>query len=228
MTEPKKRGKAFVRKGFKPPDDQKDNVVIMQDNLTPEERSVYSRVAAESDEWKTITEADVEDFSLSEDPFKLPPPAQKLRDRKKFAFRWITRSAARLDQVKSKNVPFRWWPVNSTQPAPGVLDAFIDSNNGCISREDQMLVFKPWWMFEKELEYERQLAEGDSRDLTNKDKMPVGDLEYRAGKRRGTDNKPLREEVKGSDVQFEGEAEVDRAAGIYTPEVSESDLAVNE
>jgi hypothetical protein len=111
-----------------------------------------------------------------------------------------------------------------------MFDAHIDDNNGCISREDQMLVFKPWWMFEKELDYERQLAAGNSADITAKDRTetPAGDLEYRAGKRRGTDNKSLREEVKASDVQFEGEAEVDREAGIYTPQISDDDLAVNE
>jgi len=227
-TKPKKviRRKPAVH--TEPKDGQKDNVVILNENYTPEERAIHSRVSAESDDWKTITEADMEDFSLAEDPFKLPPPAAKLRDQRKFAFRWITRSASRLDQMKSKVVPFRWWPVNRMQPMVGAMDAFIDDNNGCISREDQMLVFKPYWMFEKELEYKRQLADGNSGDVASKNRTPIGDLEYRSGKRSVNDTRSLREEVKGSDVQYQGEAEMDRAAGVYTPEVGDSDLVVNE
>jgi hypothetical protein len=205
---------------------QSDNVVPM----TPDERAIYSRVASESDDWKTITESDMEDYSLAEDPFKLPLPAQKLREEKKFAFRWITRNTVRLDQVKSRSVPFRWWPVNGVQPVANAFNAFVDGSTGAVQREDQMLVFKPWWMFEKELDYKRQLADGNSADITAKNGAPTktGDLEFRAGKRVVEKGSPLREEVKGSDVQYEGEAEVDRAAGIYTPEVGESDLVVNE
>lgn len=209
---------------------QTNKVINMQDNMTSEERAIYSRVAAESDEWKTITEGDIEDFSLAEDPFKLPLPAQKLRDQEEFAFRWITRTQSRVDEMKNKRPPFAWWPVNSMQPVAGLFDKFIDPIHGGIGKEDQILVFKPWWMFQKELDYERMLADGNSADITskNKAKTPAGDLEYRAGKRSGYDSHALREEVKGSDIQFDGETEVDLAAGIYTPQVSESDLAVNE
>jgi hypothetical protein len=219
---PQKGGKVAKTE---PVEAQSDNVINM--NMTPEERAIYSRVASGDDDWQTITEESAEDFSLSEDPFKLPLPAQRLRDQKKFAFRWITRSSARLDQIKSFSVPRRWWPVNSTQPAPGLLDAFIDRSTGCVQREDQMLVFKPWWMYEREHDLKIMLADGNTGDITKKDRQQAGDVEFRAGK-RVADKGSLREEVKGDDVHFTGEAEVDQASGINTPEAADSDLVVNE
>ena len=204
-------------------------------NLTPEELAIYGRVMAESDEWKTITEEESNDFSLSRDPFELPDPAKKLRDDKQFAFRWITRSSARLDEIRNKPIPFRWWVVNSNQPVGGLFKPFIDPNNGCVSREDQMLVFKPYWMFEKELDHKRRLADawdqGSSLESKDGQKRKGGrdsDVEITAGKRKGTDTKQLRQEVKGSDVEFRGEEEVDIDAGRSFSAASESDLTIEE
>ncbi len=204
-------------------------------NLTPEEQAIYGRVMAESDEWKTITEEETNDYSLSRDPFELPPPAAKLRQNKEFAFRWITRKSERLDEVKSKQVPFRWWPVNSLQPVGGLFKPFIDPNHGCVSREDQMLVFKPWWMFEKELEYKRDLASAydrskslESKDGETRKAGRDSDIDIAAGKRKGTETHQLRQEIKGSDIQFRGEEEVDVSAGRSLPGASESDLTVEE
>ena len=90
-----------------------------------------------------------------------------------------------------------------------------------------MLVFKPWWMYEREHDLKIMLADGNTGDITKKDRQQAGDVEFRAGK-RVADKGSLREEVKGDDVHFTGEAEVDQASGIYTPEVGESDLVVNE
>ena len=232
-AEPRRRGRPPVKKDPEPRatlEPEKEKTRVTQ-SLTPEEMAIYARVAAESSDWQTITEESVKDFSLSKDPFELPEPAKKLREKKEFAFRWITRSSARLDEMKNKAVPFRWWPVNLNQPVGKVFKPFIDPNNGCVSREDQMLVFKPYWMFEKEIAYKQKLAarhdESSRLESKNGETRKAGrdsDVDIVAGKRSGLESKPLRQEVKGSDIQFRGEEEVDIASGRSFPAASESDL----
>ena len=207
--------------------------IIVPGNLTPEEQAIFARVAQDNDDWRTISEEESVDYSLQNDPFEPPIPAKKLEQEKKFKFRWVTRSTARLDEVKNKPVPFRWWPVNLNQPVGLVFKPFIDPNNGCVSREDQMLMFKPWWMFEKERTYKQGLADSSFRSKTLESKNGEtrrsgrdSDVEIAAGKRVG--NIPLRQEIKGSDIQYGGESEADYAAGRSTPLVSDSDLTVEE
>lgn len=214
---------------------QETKPIATPDNLTPEEKAIFGRVMAESGDWRTISEEESVDYSLSRDPFLPPEPALKLEQSKQFKFRWITRTPARLDEIKNKRVPFRWWPVNSLQPVGGAFKQYIDPNHGCVSREDQMLVFKPWWMFEKEREYKQGLADGADRakSIENKDRetRKAGrdtDADVIAGKRKGTEDKQLRQEIKGSDVQYRGEEEADVALGRSTSMVSESDLTVEE
>lgn len=214
--------------------DQKQSPIVMASNLTPEEQAIYRRVISDSEDWKTITEDEALDYSLSRDPFELPAPALKLQKNKEFAFRWITRRSERLDEIKNKPVPFKWWPVNLNQPVGTIFKAYIDPNNGCVSREDQMLVFKPYWMFEKELAYKRGLADvADTNRLESlhgqtRKAGRDADVEIIAGKRSGLESKTLRQEIKGSDIQFKGEEEVDIEAGRSFPVASESDLNVEE
>ena len=218
------------------PEEKKENPVIATSkNLTPEERAIFGRVMGQSDEWRTITEEETNDYSLSRDIFDLPEPAKKLVQNKEFAFRWITRKSERLDEIKNRPIPFRWWPVNMNQPVGMIFKPFIDPNNGCVSREDQMLVFKPWWMSERELNYKRKLADSadqskrlDSRDGEIRVAGRDTEVEIKAGMRKGTDTKPLRQEIQGSDVQFRGEEEMDISMGRSFPTVSESDLTVEE
>jgi len=172
--------------------------------LTPEEQAIYNRVAQGDDSWQTIGEESAVDFSLSQDPFAIPSPAKKLEEEKKFRFRWITRTPQRLDEIKNKPVPFRWWVVNSVQPVGGVFSPFIDPNNGCVSREDQMLMFKPWWMHMKEREYKDRLAEGAFAKTDNK--KSVDDMEISGGSRSRLGKKSaMREEIHGGDVVMGGE-----------------------
>lgn len=203
---------------------QEKEVLSKPNNLTPEEQAIFSRVAQESEEWRTISEDESVDYSFQNDPFELPPPALKLQKNKEFFFRWITRSSARMDEVKAKPIPFRWWPVNLNQPVGMVFKPFIDPNNGCVSREDQMLVFKPWWMFEKERAYKQQLADTSdrSKNIESKDGQSRDNVDFVAGRRK--DGKPMRQEVQGSDVVFRGEEEADSDMGRSIPMVSESDL----
>lgn len=188
--------------------------------MTPDERAIFNRVASASDEWRDAPViSDIEDYSMADDPFKLPPPAAKLRDAKLFVFRWITRDPKRLDEVMNKNKVFRWYPVNSTAPT-GDFAPYIDRNNGAVCREDQMLVFKRYDVFQMELEHKRGVAEAS---LQAKDPMKK-DGAFSAANRKATDGRSLREEVKGSDIQFKGEADVDAENGVYTPNVGDADL----
>jgi hypothetical protein len=180
-------------------------------NLTPEEKAIYQRVASEDRSWETIVEGEVNDYSLSADPFELPEPAKKLRDSHEFAFRWITRSAARLDEIRNKPEIFRWWPVNRTSPRSGLFDPFIDPNNGCVSREDQMLVFKPYWLFEKELNFKRGVADRmhNSTSIDNKAEEKGG-AELVGSKSVSKS----RLSVNSGDIAYAGEAEADAGMSV--------------
>lgn len=175
--------------------------------LTPEEQAIFNRVAVGDDDWQTITEDSSIDYSLSNDLFELPAPAKKLQEGKQFRFRWITRTPQRLDEVKNKPVPLKWWPVNSTQPTAD-FKHFIDPNNGCVSREDQMLVFKPWWMFAKERAYKDSLAERNFKGKSVEDREEVkkagrdSEAVLSGKKRSGLTNQTLREEIHGNDVIY--------------------------
>ena len=195
--------------------------------MTPEEKAIFSRVASESMEWATIDPYATLDYSLAEDPFKLPEPALKLQKDKQFQFRWIERTSTRLDEVKNRQVPFRWWPVNNVQPVGGMFRDVVDSSTGAVHLMDQMLVFKPWWMWEKEKEIKQQIA--DTRgDLTSKNKQtPKDNIELAAVARKSGDPRQ-RPEITGSDIQFKGEAEIDAEQGRDYGYAGLNDLVVNE
>lgn len=209
--------------------ESKPVVLAQPENLTPDERAIYGRVMQESDEWRTISEEESFDFSLARDPFLPPEPAQKLEKEKRFKFRWVTATPARLEEIKNKRRPLKWWIVNSTQPVAGAFDKYLDPNTGAVRREDQMLVFKSWEEFQQERRYKDSLASGAdrSRNLEARHGERIKDgIDIAAGKRKGTEDKSLRQEIKGSDIQFRGEEEMDIAMGRSTPLVSESDLSV--
>jgi hypothetical protein len=170
-------------------------------NLTPEELAIAKRVGNEDDGWQTIGESDMNDFSMSEDPFRLPPPAQKAENEKKYAFRWIRRDPARLDEVKRKPVPMRWWIANRTTTP--FLASYVDPILGCITNHDQMLVFKPWWMHEKEKEAKRELADAlDQRRVDNKAK----EKGFEGGSRFSESGTKLPAEIRGTGMTMaEGE-----------------------
>lgn len=181
-------------------------------NLTPEEKAIFQRVSSEDKSWEQLLDigADINDFSLSADPFELPEPAKNLREKKEFAFRWVTRSTARLDELKSKPEILRWWPVNRTQPRGGMFDKFIDPNYGCVSREDQMLVFKPWVLFEKERAYKNRIADSQSNSASVENKYDEKGSAELVGSKTVSEG---RLKVNSGDISFAGEAEADAALG---------------
>jgi len=196
--------------------EETEDVTPQSTSLTPEERAIFNRVASASDEWKDeLVASDMNEFSLMEDPFKLPEPARRLEEQRRFKFRWITRTPQRLDEMMNKNKVMRWYPVNSTSPT-GDFAKLVNPNNGAVCREDQMLVFKRYEVFELEQKMKH------SRDP--KDPLEHGE-NFSKATRKLTDKEAKREEVKGGDIQFKGEAEVDDEQGVS---ISDGDDVLRE
>ncbi len=187
--------------------------------LTPEERAIFQRVKNESKDWETITEESVDDYSLMEDPFILPDEVKEFENKRQFKFRWIERKSERLDEIRSAKVPNKWWIVNvDTFPA---LEDLCDPILGCISRLDQMLVFKPWWMHEKRMQLldELNTAQDRSGTLEGKDGETRDGVQFMAGKRSPDEPTPLRGEVKAGDkIEYEETGHDDRSFGDLVTE----------
>lgn len=114
------------------------------------------------------------------------------------------------------------------QPVGGMFKDFIDNSTGGVHLMDQILVYKPWWMWEKEQEIKHQIA--DTRgDLTSKNKQtPKDNIELAAVTRKPGEPRQ-RPEITGNDIQFAGEAEKDAEQGIGDYGYAGlSDLVVNE
>lgn len=194
--------------------------------ITSEEQAIAARVAGDLGDWGTFGEDSVLDYNLGRDIFELPAPAKKKQDNKEFAFRWITRTTERMDQVRNKPIPFRWWICNRVNTP--FLDGHFDPVLGCVSREDQMLVFKPWWMRDKEVSHKRGLADAQDQSghLLNKDGQKDNGIEWQAGK-RSIDGREMGHEVRGADIVMADESAMDERAGIHH-ESGISDLIVDE
>lgn len=187
--------------------------------LTPEEMAIFQRIKNEADDWKTITEESVDDYSLMEDPFKLPDQVREFEVKKQFKFRWIERKSERLDEIRSAKVPNKWWIVNvDTFPT---LESLCDPILGCISRQDQMLVFKPWWMHEKRMQLldELNAAQDRTGTLEGKDGETREGVQFIAGKQSPDDPKPLRGSIKAGDkIEYEETGQDDRSFGDLVTE----------
>lgn len=187
--------------------------------LTPEERAIFQRVKNESKDWETITEESVDDYSLMEDPFILPDEVKEFENKRQFKFRWIERKSERLDEIRSAKVPNKWWIVNvDTFPA---LEDLCDPILGCISRLDQMLVFKPWWMHEKRMQLldELNTAQDRSGTLEGKDGETRDGVQFMAGKRSPDEPTSLRGEVKAGDkIEYQEEGHDDHSFGDLVTE----------
>jgi hypothetical protein len=162
-----------------------EEVAENKTTLTTEESAIVARVIAEKDDWKSIKESEVDDFQLANDPMELPVPAKEMKKKKKFAFRWIKRTNERMDEIRNKPVPFKWWVCNAVNTP--FLEGFFDPVLRCVCKLDQMLVFKPYWMFVKEQEFKQSAADKNSAsgDLTKKNGMVKGGGELVEGRKIG-------------------------------------------
>jgi len=187
--------------------------------LTPEGMAIFQRVRSEADDWKTITEESVDDYSLMQDPFKLPDEIKEFEKRREFKFRWIERTSSRLDEIRSASVPHKWWIVNiGSFPT---LTHLCDPILGCISRLDQMLVFKPWWMWEKRMQLldELNAAQDRSGTLEGKGKEARDGVVLVGGKKPADSIEPLPGEIKAGDkIEYEEVGQEDHGFGDLVTE----------
>lgn len=171
--------------------------------MSSEERAIVQRVMSESDDWRTITEEDVSDYSLMGDPFKIPKEALDFERKKKFKFRWISRLPGRLDEVRSMEVPHKWWIVNAS--AMPELAHLCDPVLGSINKHDQMLVFKPWWMWELRQKIYREINEAQDRSaIEERDIEDRGGVQIMPGKKRHSEGNRLPGEVgRGDKIEYQ-------------------------
>ena len=149
--------------------------------LTPEEQAIVSRISGETNDWQTIGEESMVDFSLSEQPFKLPKEAQKHFDEKRFVFRWAERTPKRIDTLRTAEPPMRWIIVNKTT-CPWIGDRNVDPVLGCVCRHDQLLMFKPWsWNELVKREKLRMAGAVDMKDIKNRNGQKGDGYEWKAG-----------------------------------------------
>ena len=171
-------------------------------SLTPEERALSARIASDDSSWQTISEEDLGDFSLREDAYKLPSEAAEKLRQKKFAFRWIAKTPERLDEIRSLDPPARWGVCNATNTP--FLAKYVDPAHGGIQKLDQILVFKPYWMWE--MHQKAKLAEGnakiDSGDISKRDGQQEDWGEWKAGPEQ---------RITGKDEVMADYAQVDEA-----------------
>lgn len=187
--------------------------------LTPEEMAIFQRVKSESKDWKTITEESVDDYSLMQDPFRLPDEIKEYETKRKFKFRWVERTSERLDEIRSERVPHKWWIVNTDTFS--ALKHLCDPVLGCISRKDQMLVFKPWWMHEKRMQLldEINMAQDRSGTLEGRNGETREGVQFIAGKQSPGDPRPLRGAIKAGDkIEYEETGQDDRSFGDLVAE----------
>lgn len=171
--------------------------------ITAEEQAIAARVAADSSrEWETIGEDSAIDYSLGRDLFELPPPAKKEQEEKRYAFSWIERTQRQIDKIRSKPIPLKWWICNSTNTP--FLKGYFDPVLGGVTREDMILVFKPWWMRTKQREMVDEITEGKNADLTRRNKEKRGAAEFVAGAGEAGEKLSL----KGNDnIVYDGDRE---------------------
>lgn len=178
--------------------------------VTPEEQAIINRALKET-VWPDESERETIDYSLMQDKFRFPEPCYKQMEQKKLAFRWITRTPERIDEMRTNPIPFRWAIANRVNTP--FLAEFIDKTLGCVVRLDQILMYRPWWMHEEELNYDRRMAEGKDRPITSKDGEIRNNVELIASQRSGETDKRTRAEIGGAAI-IAGDAE-DAGSPMY-------------
>lgn len=114
--------------------------------VSPEQQAVIRRVQAESAEWEPITEESMHDFSLAIHPLSLKdnfPEAWKEQIEKRFAFRWCERTDKRIDELTRSGHPVTRWKLCTRTTTP-FLSKYVDAVWGCVTRLDQVLLYRPW------------------------------------------------------------------------------------
>jgi hypothetical protein len=127
------------------------------DMMTPDQLSIHRRVLAESEEWEPITEESMLDYSLAVHPLSLKdhfPEAWKESVEKRYAFRFCERSDKRIDELTRSGHPVTRWKLCTRTTTP-FLPKYVDPIWGCITRLDQVMLFRP---------YDRHMMEKRAKD----------------------------------------------------------------
>lgn len=145
-------------------DDQAD---LLSGAMTPEQQAIVKRVQAAEAEWEPITEEQMSDFALMTNPLNLDvsfPEAWKEQQEKRFAFRWCEREDKRIDELTRSGHPVTRWKLCTRTTTP-FLEQYVDSIYGCVTRLDQVLLFRPW---------DRHMIEKRAKDQTAEAKAEAG------------------------------------------------------
>lgn len=180
-----KEAKDNMNENKKSPEVASESKPNLNPNLTAEERQIVDRVASQDTSWMTITEGDMEDFSLMADPLELPPPAKKAQQERRYAFHWAELKPARIDQLTRMAVPPLRWAIATRTTYPE-LAPYVNDNYGCVTRHDCALLFKPWAHHARVIEAKHKLNDayeqgsgmkGAKNKITGRD----GDVEAMTG-----------------------------------------------
>jgi len=190
-------------------------------NLTPEQQAIASRSETQEPLKRPhpVREDELNDFSLMKNPLDLPEAAQKLQDKKIYAFRWCERTPGRIDYLtRSELPPMRWGLVTRTTVPE--LEDLVDPMLGCICRLDQALLYKHWEDHARVQKAKMELAEAG---------LNTGSLE---GKKHQMQDKNADVEVmtgegqriSGADEVMADEAIIDNAQGLSEDRAPLGDL----
>jgi hypothetical protein len=187
-------------------DEAKPNI---NPNLTAEERQIVDRVANQDTSWMTITEGDMEDFSLMSDPMELPPPARKAQQERRYAFHWAELKPARIDQLTRMATPPLRWAIATRTTFPELSD-YVNDNYGCVTRHDCALLFKPWAHHARVIEAKQRLTKAyeEGSGLTggkNKIASRHSDVEVMTGPKHKIDGG---DQVLADEAVFDGRGDV--------------------
>jgi hypothetical protein len=159
-------------------------------NLTADERAIVERVMDQDQSdlsWMTVTEDEMEDYSLQRDPMELPPPAKKAQEEQRYAFHWAKLHADRIDQMTKQARPPYQWALCTRSTTPW-LAKWVNDAYGCVTRHDCALMMKPWHhhMMVRQAKEELNKAYEDGSGIQgrkNKIAERDGDVEAYAGKK---------------------------------------------
>lgn len=175
----------------------------VQEALTQEQKAIRERVSAQDTSWFTISEHDMNDFSLMVNPMDLHPNypvAAKLQEEKKYAFRWAERTPRRIDELtRSVSPPMRWAVVNR-DTLPEMAEQ-VDDVLGCVCCLDQLLLFKPYSHAMIVKEQKQRMA--DAKYRAPKDKMTGDGIESAIGEQYKVqrDDVVEYEDTRGSETE---------------------------
>ena len=191
--------------------------------LTPEQQAIATRAEAQDKLRRPIREDELNDFSLMKNVLDLPEAAQKLQDKKIYAFRWCERTPERIDFLtRSERPPMRWALVTRTTVSE--LEDLVDPMLGCVCVLDQALLYKYWEDHARVQKAKMELAEvglqtgsleGKKHQIENRD----DDVEVFTGSKH---------RIGGSDEVMADESIIDSQAGMADDSTPLGDLVVEQ